>query len=170
MERTGIIKFQGNPLTLVGDEVNIGNTAPDFTCIDKELNEKSLKDYEGYLKVISVTPSLDTPVCNIQLRKFNEEASKLGDDIKVLNISMDLPFAIARFCTTHGINKVEALSDYKYLSFGKNYGILIKELKLLARSIFIIGKDNKIKYIEIVEEVTNEPDYEKAFEALSEEV
>ena len=166
MERKGVVTFQGNPLTLVGSELKPGDRAPEFTVLDKELNERTLKDFAGKIKVISVTPSLDTPVCDIQARRFNEEATKLPEDVVVLNISMDLPFAIARFCTAAGIENVEVLSDHRDASFGTSYGVLIKELRLLARSVFIIDKEDTIRYIEIVPEITNEPDYEKALTAL----
>ncbi len=166
MERKGIIKFQGNPLTLTGNEMRVGDKAPDFTVLNGELKEIGLKDLAGKVKVISVTPSLDTPVCDLQARMFNTEAARLPADVTVLNISMDLPFAISRFCTSAGIDKVKALSDHRDASFGNGYGVLIRELRLLARSIFIIDKDDVIRYIEIVPELSNEPDYEKALGAL----
>ncbi|MFZ2198577.1 MAG: thiol peroxidase [Thermodesulfovibrionales bacterium] len=166
MERKGIITFQGNPLTLTGNEIRVGDKAPDFTVLTGELKEIGLKDFSEKVKVISVTPSLDTPVCDLQARMFNSEAAKLPADVTVLNISMDLPFAISRFCTSAGIDKVKALSDHRDASFGNGYGVLISELRLLARSIFIIDKEDVIRYIEIVPELTKEPDYEKALEAL----
>ena len=166
MERKGIITFKGNPLTLTGNEMKVGDKAPDFTVLDGELKELGLKDFTGKVKVISVTPSLDTPVCDLQARMFNSEAAKLPVDVAVLNISMDLPFAITRFCASAGIDKVKALSDHREASFGNGYGVLIRELRLLARSIFIIDKDDVIRYIQIVPELSNEPDYEKALEAL----
>lgn len=161
MERKGIITFQGAGLTLSGPELKIGDKAPDFTVIDNELNGVSLKDFAGKVKVISVTPSLDTPVCDAQLRRFNDEAVKLGDTV-VMNLSMDLPFANARFCTTAGINKAKTYSDYKDASFGKAYGLLISELRLLTRAIIVIDSNDIIKHIEIVPEITNHPDYDKA--------
>jgi thiol peroxidase len=166
MERKGIITFQGNPLTLTGNETRVGDKAPDFTVLNSELKETGLKDFAGKIKVISVTPSLDTPVCDLQARMFNSEAAKLPADVAVINISMDLPFAISRFCTGAGIDKVKALSDHRDASFGNGYGVLIRELRLLARSIFIIDKDNVIRYIQIVPELTNEPDYERALVEL----
>lgn len=164
MARTVTIK--GNPLTLEGPELKAGDKAPDFTVIDRELNEVSLEDCAGKVRLISITPSLDTPVCDIQARRFNEEAAKLGD-VSIFNISMDLPFAIDRFCTAAGIDKVQALSDHRHASFGKNYGVLIKELRLLARAVYVIDRDDIIRYVEIVPEITNHPDYEKALEATS---
>ena len=166
MERKGIITFKGNPLTLTGNEMKVGDKAPDFTVLDGELKEFGLKDFTGKVKVISVTPSLDTPVCDLQARMFNSEAAKLPVDVAVLNISMDLPFAITRFCSSAGIDKVKALSDHREASFGNGYGVLIRELRLLARSIFIIDKAEVIRYVEIVPELSNEPDYERALEEL----
>jgi len=166
MERKGIVTFKGNPLTLTGSEIKVGDKAPDFTVLNGELKETGLKDFAGKVKVISVTPSLDTPVCDLQARMFNSEAAKLPADVVVLNISMDLPFAISRFCTSAGIDKVKALSDHRDASFGNGYGVLIRELRLLARSIFIIDKDDVIRYIEIVPELSNEADYERALEEL----
>ena len=158
MERKGIVTAQGNAVTLIGAELKVGDKAPDFNVLDNDLKEVGLKDFTGKIKIISVTPSLDTPVCDMQARRFNQEAAKLPGDVVVLNISMDLPFAISRFCTTAGIDKVKSFSDHKYASFGNAYGVLIKELRLLARSIFIIDKDKVIRYIEIIPEITNHPD------------
>jgi thiol peroxidase len=166
MERKGKITFLGNPLTLIGTEKKNGEKANNFTVLDKELKEISLKDFAGKIKLISVTPSLDTPVCDIQARRFNQEAAKLPDDVVIMNISMDLPFAISKFCTTAGIDKVKAYSDHRYASFGNAYGVLIKELRLLARSIFIIDRDDTIRYIELVPELSDQPDYDKALAEL----
>lgn len=166
MERKGIISFKGTPLTLLGAESKVGDKAPDFMVLDNELNIKGLKSFEGKIKVISVTPSLDTPVCDMQARRFNTEAAKLSDDVAVLNISMDLPFALSRFCATAGIDKVKTFSDHREASFANAYGVMIKELRLLARSVFIIDKNDIIRYIEIVPEVTDQPDYDKVLEAL----
>ena len=166
MERKGKITFLGNPLTLIGTEKKIGEKADNFTVLDKELKEIGLKDFAGKIKLISVTPSLDTPVCDIQARRFNQEAAKLPDDVVVMNISMDLPFAISKFCTTAGIDKVKAYSDHRDASFGNAYGVLIKELRLLARSIFIIDRDDTIRYIELVPELSHQPDYDKALAEL----
>ncbi|HAM50121.1 MAG TPA: thiol peroxidase [Nitrospiraceae bacterium] len=166
MERKGMITIHGSPLTLIGKEIKVGDKAPDFTVLDGDLKRAGPKDFAGKLKVISVTPSLDTPVCDLQARRFNQEAAKLPDTIAVLNISMDLPFAISRFCTTAGIDKVKAYSDHKDASFGNAYGVLIKELRLLARSIFIIDKTDTVRYIEIVAELSNHPDYDKVLEVV----
>lgn len=166
MERSGVIKMKGNGLTLVGTALKAGDKAPDFMVLDEGLAPKTLKDFEGKIKVISVTPSLDTPVCDLQLHWFNEDAAKQPGGVAVLNISMDLPFAIKRFCATAGIDKVEALSDHRDASFGNAYGVLIKELRLLARSIFIVDKQNIVRYVQIVPEQTNEPNYDEALLAL----
>ena len=162
MERKGIVTIHGNPLTLIGPDLKAGDKAPGFTVIDNDLKEVSLKDFGGKIKVISVTPSLDTPVCDIQARRFNQEATNFSAEVAVLNISMDLPFAIARFCNAAGIDRVKTLSDHRDASFGNAYGVLIKELRLLARSIFIIDKDDIIRHKEVVPEVSDHPDYDYA--------
>lgn len=160
------ITMKGNQLTLIGPDIPVGNKAPDFKVLDGDLKEVSLKDFAGKVKIISVTQSLDTNVCDLQLRRFNSEAAALPSDVVVLNISMDLPFAIKRFCTTASIEKATALSDHREASFGMSYGVLIKELRLLARSIFVIDKDDILRYKEIVPEQSNHPDYDRALEAL----
>ncbi|MDD4021360.1 MAG: thiol peroxidase [Synergistaceae bacterium] len=168
MERNGITTMKGNPMTLIGPELKPGDKAPDFTVLDQTMAPKTLKDFDGKFKVISVTPSLDTPVCDLQIHWFNEDAANQPQDVAVLNISMDLPFAIKRFCATGGIDKAMALSDHRDASFGTNWGVLMKELRLLARSIFIVDKENVIRYVQIVPEQTAEPDYEAALKALKE--
>lgn len=167
MERRDVVKAYGNPVTLTGAQLRVGDKAPDFTVLDGNLKEIRLKDFEGKIKLISVTPSLDTPVCDMQARRFNQEAAKFPESVVVLNISMDLPFAISRFCTTAGIDKVKAFSDHRDSSFGMAYGVLVKELRLLARSIFILDRDNTIRYIEIVPELTEHPDYGKALNEMN---
>jgi thiol peroxidase len=162
MERSGLVRFAGNPLILIGDAVKVGDTAPDFTVVDKELKEVKLSDFAGKVKIISVTPSLDTPVCDLQARRFNDEAQKLPDSVVVLNVSMDLPFAIARYAADAGLDRMKALSDHRDASFGASYGVLIKGLRLLARSIFVIDRENTIRYQQIVPEVTSQPDYDGA--------
>lgn len=166
MERTGIITMKGNPMTLVGPALKAGDKAPDFKVLDKSMALKTLKDYDGKFKVISVTPSLDTPVCDLQIHWFNEDAAKQPKDVVVLNISMDLPFALARFCAAGGIDRAVTLSDHREASFGTNWGVLIKELRLLARSVFIVDDKDIIRYVQIVPEQTTEPDYGTALEAL----
>ncbi|WP_019534930.1 thiol peroxidase [Paenibacillus ginsengihumi] len=165
-ERTGAATFKGNPITLVGPELNVGDKAPDFTVNKNLLETASLADYAGKIKLISVVPSLDTGVCDAQTRRFNEEAAKLGDNVVVLTISVDLPFAQSRWCGAAGIDKVVTLSDYKNHSFGQAYGVLIKEFHLLMRSIFVIGADNTIQYTEYLKEMTDHPNYEAAIEAV----
>ncbi|MDR3165481.1 MAG: thiol peroxidase [Synergistaceae bacterium] len=149
-----------------GNPVKAGDKAPDFVVLDKGLKEKSLKDYVGKVKLISVTPSLDTPVCDIQIHAFEKEAAGLSGDVVILNVSVDLPFAIKRFCSTGGIERVEALSDHRGVSFGNAYGVLIKELRLLARSIFVIDKNDVVRYVEQLSEVSSEPDYDAALKAV----
>jgi len=166
VERKGIITFKGKAMTLIGPELREGSTAPDFAAQDRTGKTVRLDDFRGKIKVISVTPSLDTPVCDVQARRFNSEAAHMPSDTVVLNVSMDLPFAIDRFCTAAGIDKVTALSDHRDASFGSAYGVLIKELRLLARSIFIVDGEDRIRYAEIVPEQTNHPDYERALSAL----
>lgn len=165
-ERTGIITMKGKPLTLLGSTPKVGDKAPDFVVLDSGLAEKSLKDYAGKVKVLSVAPSLDTPVCSLQLRWFNEDAAQEPGDVVVLNLTMDLPFAIKRFCAVEGIENAIALSDHRTASFGTAYGVLIKELRLLTRSVFIVDKDDVVRYVQVVPEVTDEPDYEDAIKAL----
>ena len=165
-ERTGVITFKGNPMTLIGPDVGVGQNAPDFKVVDTGLQPVSLGDSAGKVRLITSVPSIDTPVCDTMTRKFNEEAAKLPDDVVVYTISLDLPFAQKRWCGNAGIEKVKTLSDYQDRSFGLNYGVLIKELKLLARAVFVVGKDGKIAYREIVKEVTAEPDYAAALAAV----
>jgi thiol peroxidase len=166
MGQTGTVTMHGSPLTLIGTELHIGDKAPQFTVLDRDLKEVGLHNFKGKIKIISVTPSLDTPVCDLQARRFNEEAAKLSADVVILNISMDLPFAISRFCTSAGIDRVKAFSDHRDASFGNSYGVLIKELRLLARSIFVIDKDDVIRYKEIVHELTDLPDFLSALDAV----
>lgn len=166
MERKGIVMSHGRPLTLMGAGTTLGATAPDFTVLDGESNEVRLSDYHGKIKVISVTPSLDTPVCDLQLRRFNSEAALLPAGVVTMNISMDLPFAISRFCTTADIDRVKVLSDHRDASFGLGFGVLIKESRLLARAVFILDRENVVRYLEIVPELSNHPDYERALQAL----
>lgn len=167
MERKGVVTFQGNPLTLIGNAVGVGDKAPAFVVLDKDLTPVRLSDFSGKVKIISVTPSLDTPVCNLQATTFNKKAQALSDDTVVINISMDLPFAIARFCSSEGIDKIRTLSDHREASFGIAYGLLVEELRLLARAIFVIDKADVIRYAEIVPEMTKEPNYDKALEAAA---
>lgn len=165
-ERTGIITFKGNPFTLLGAELKVGAKAPEFRVVDNSLAPITLASYRGKIKVISAVPSLDTPVCDTETRRFNQEAAGLPDNVVVLTISLDLPFAQKRWCGAAGIDRVTTLSDYQERSFASAYGVLIKELKLLSRSIFVIDADDTIRYIQIVPEVTSEPDYAAVIAAV----
>jgi thiol peroxidase len=158
-ERSGIITFKGNPFTLLGSELKVGDKAPDFAVVDNGLAPVSLASSAGKVRIISAVPSLDTPVCDAETRRFNQEAASLPGDVVVLTISLDLPFAQKRWCGSAGIEKVTTLSDYRDRSFGLNYGVLIKELLLLTRAIFVVDAQDVIRYIQIVPEVTSEPDY-----------
>ncbi len=164
-EREGLVTMKGKGLTLLGNEDQVGDMAPDCEVIDKDLTPVRLSSFRGKVCIISSVPSLDTPVCDIQTRRFNEETAGLGSNIVLLTISMDLPFAQARWCGTAGIDKAITLSDHRDADFGENFGVLIKELRLLSRAIFIVDKDDVIRYIEIVPELTNEPDYDAAIKA-----
>ncbi|MBC8469282.1 MAG: thiol peroxidase [Planctomycetes bacterium] len=167
-ERKDVIKFKGNPLTLVGNELKVGDTAPDAEVLANDLSPVKLSGFGGKVCVICTVPSLDTPVCDIQTRKFNEQAASLGNDVVVLTISMDLPFAQKRWCGAANVENVQTLSDHSKAEFGTEFGVLIKELRLLARTVFVVDKEGIIRYIEIVDEVTNEPNYEAALSAVKE--
>lgn len=163
-KRTGAVTFAGNGLTLLGQEIKAGDKAPEFTALARDLKPVALSDFEGKVKIISVFPSIDTGVCAYQTRKFNEEAAAL-DGIQIISISVDLPFALERFCAAEGIDKNVTLSDHKELDFGIKYGFVIEELRLLTRGIVVIDKDNVVRYVEYVKEVTEHPDYSAAIEA-----
>lgn len=167
-ERTGAATFKGNPITLVGPELKAGDSAPDFVVSKNLLEETSLSDFAGKIKLISVVPSLDTGVCDAQTRRFNSEAAELGDDVVILTISTDLPFAQARWCGAAGIDRVITLSDHKDTSFGQAYGVLIKEFRLDMRSIFVVDKNNTLTYVEYLSEMTEHPNYEAAIAAVKE--
>jgi thiol peroxidase len=164
--RKGVATLKGNPITLVGREVKVGDTAPDFKVNKDLMTEVTLANYTGKVKLISVVPSLDTGVCDAQTRRFNEEAAKLGDKVQILTISVDLPFAQARWCGAAGIDKVAVLSDYKSKSFGQAYGVLIDELQLDMRSIFVVDTNNKVTYVEYLTEMTEHPNYDAALKAV----
>lgn len=158
-EKMGIITFKGNPMTLLGPELKVGDAAPDFSVVDNALAPTTLASYAGKVKIISAVPSLDTPVCDTETRRFNQEAAGISGNVVVLTVSLDLPFAQKRWCGAAGIDKVITLSDYRDRSFGLGYGVLIRELLLLARAVFVLDAGNTIRYIQIVPEVTSEPDY-----------
>ncbi len=164
-KRSGVITFLGNGLTLVGKEAKVGEKANEFIALNNKLEPVKLSDFAEKTVLISVAPSIDTPVCAMQTRRFNEEAAKL-EDVVILTITLDLPFALGRFCGAEGIDNSITLSDHKDLSFGLNYGFVIEELRLLSRGIVVIGKDGLIKYVEYVKEITTHPDYDKALNAV----
>ncbi len=169
MENTqATVTFQGNPLTLEGNEVKVGDTAPDVEVLANDLSPVKLSGFRGKVCVVCSVPSLDTPVCDTQTRKFNEQAASLGDDVVVLTISMDLPFAQQRWCGSANTEYVQTLSDHRKAEFGNEFGVLIKELRLLARAVFVVDAEGIIRYIQIVDELTDEPDYEAALKAVKE--
>ena len=165
MERPGATTMRGNPLTLIGPELKVGDQAPDFTALDVSLKPVSLADTGSKTRIFSVVPSLDTPVCDAQTKRFNEEAAKLGD-IDIYTVSMDLPFAQKRFCNSFALDRVKMLSDHRDGSFGSAYGTLIKELRIMSRAIFVVGPDNKIKYVEYVPEIGEHPNYDAVLAAV----
>lgn len=165
-ERTGIVTMMGNPLTLVGNEPKVGDVTPDFTVLDNNLSPVQFSSFRGKTCILSSVPSLDTPVCDMETRRFNEEAGRLGANVVILTISMDLPFAQKRWCATSGADKVQTLSDHRDAAFGASYGVLIKELRLLARAVFIVDPKGTLQYIQMVKELTSEPDYGAILEAL----
>lgn len=164
MERTGATTLKGNPLTLVGPELKAGDPAPDFEVVDGKLQKVDLSGTGAGVRVFSVVPSLDTPVCDAQTRRFNEEAAKLSN-VEIFTVSMDLPFAQSRWCGAYGIDKVKMLSDHRTGSFGEHYGTLIKELRIESRAIFVLDKDNTLKHVEYVKEVADHPNYDAALSA-----
>jgi thiol peroxidase len=166
-ERAGVITMKGNALTLVRKELKVGDPAPDFEVLDNDLTPVRLSSFKGKVCVVSAVPSLDTPVCDMETRRFNEEAGTLGSDVLILTISMDLPFAQKRWCGAAGVDKVITLSDHRDASFGTTFGVLIKELRLLGRAVFVLDREGTIRYIQIVKEVTNEPDYDAVLEAVN---
>jgi thiol peroxidase len=164
MERTGATTLKGNPLTLIGPELKAGDAAPDFTLVDNGLKPVTLADTGHNVRIISVVPSLDTPVCDAQTKRFNEETAKLPG-VDIITVSMDLPFAQKRWCGAFGVDNVRMLSDHKEASFGSQYGTLIKELRIESRAIFVLDQHNKIRHAEYVKEVADHPDYETALAA-----
>ena len=165
--RSNIITMMGNPLTLIGKELKVGDPAPDLEVLDNDLSPVKISSYRGKTCIITSVPSLDTPVCDMETRRFNEEAGKTGDGAVTLAISMDLPFAQKRWCGAAGVENVITLSDHRDAAFGTAYGVLIKELRLLARAIFVVDREGVIQYIQIVKEVTEEPDYQAVLDAVN---
>jgi len=164
MERQGAITLKGKPLTAIGPELKAGDKAPDFQAVDDSLNPVNLEATGGGVRIFSVVPSLDTPVCDAQTKRFNEEAGKLPQ-VRIYTVSMDLPFAQKRWCGAFGVDHVKMLSDHRSGSFGENYGTLIKELRILSRAIFVIDQNNVIRHVEYVKEVADHPNYESALAA-----
>ncbi|MGA9753698.1 MAG: thiol peroxidase [Desulfobaccales bacterium] len=165
-ERPGIITMKGHPLTLVGQEVKAGDQAPDFEVLANDLSPFKLSSLKGKVAIICSVPSLDTPTCDIETRWFNEEAAKLGPDVEVLTISMDLPFAQRRWCGAAGVDRVKTYSDHREAAFGLGYGVLIKELRLLARAVFVVDKAGVVRYVQLVKEVANEPNYDEVLKVV----
>jgi thiol peroxidase len=164
-ERTGVVTLAGNPVTLIGPEIKPGNKAPDFKVMTRDRMETTLSDFNGKVIMLTTVPSLDTGVCDLQTKRFNEEAMKLGDHVEVLTISADLPFAQNRWCEASGANSITILSDHLDMSFGLAYGTYIKEHRLECRSVFVIDSEGTVVYAEYVSEVTNHPDYSSAIQA-----
>ena len=167
-ERAEGVTFKGNPLPLLGEPLNVGDKAPDFTLIANDLSEVSLSESDGKTRLLSVVPSLDTGICDAQTRRFNEEIARLGDDVVGYTISADLPFAQARWCGNAGVEQVITLSDHRDMDFGDAYGTHIKELRLEQRAVFVVDADGVIRYVEYVPEIAQHPDYDAALAALTE--
>lgn len=165
-ERSGLVKFKENEVTLLGEELQVGEIAPDFSALNADLSEFKLSDLDGKIKVISVVPSLDTRVCELQTIQFNHRALGLSDDISIISISVDLPFAQKRFCESLKIDNLVVVSDHKDLDFGLKYGLVMKELRLLARAVLVLDKDNKIVYLKVNDQVATEPNYDEALDVL----
>ena len=165
-ERTGVITIKGNPLTLLGRGVQVGEAAPDFEVTANDLTPFNFSSLKGQMCILASVPSLDTPVCDLETRRFNDEAAALGPDIRLLTLSMDLPFAQQRWCGAAGVERVTTYSDHRLASFGLAYGVLIKELRLLARAVFVVDRGGLIRYAEVVPEVTHEPNYEAVLQAV----
>ncbi|WP_392560172.1 thiol peroxidase [Orbus mooreae] len=163
-KRTNEVTMKGNPVTLLGNVIKVGDVAPDFMVLDMNLTQVKLSDFKGKVKIINAVPSVDTSVCNAQVHRFNVEAAKLKD-VVIFSVSADLPFALSRYCAAEGIDAVKVTSDHKDLDFGLKYGVVIEELRLLSRAVFVIDQHDKVVYVEYVKEVTNEPDYAKALAA-----
>ena len=164
MERPGATTMKGNPLTLVGPELQVGDHAPDFSVVDGTLSAVNLEKTGSNVRILSVVPSLDTPVCDLQTKRFNEEAGKMPG-VDIVTVSMDLPFAQKRWCGAFGVDRIKMLSDHRSGSFGEAYGTLIKDLRIESRAIFVLDKDNIIRHVEYVKEVADHPNYDAALAA-----
>jgi thiol peroxidase len=165
MERKGAVTFKGAPLTLLGAEIKKGDAVPGFKVLGTDLSETEAQGFPGAIKLFASVPSLDTPVCDLEIKRFNEEAVKLSKEISLNFVSMDLPFALKRFCQAHSIKEVKTFSDHRDADFGLKFGVLIKELRLLSRAIFIL-RDGKVEYAQYVKELSDHPDYDAALRAL----
>jgi len=165
-ERPDAITLKGNPKTLLGKPVEVGQPAPDFSLRAQDMSTKSLDDYAGKVRVLVVVPSIDTPVCDTEVRRFNQEAASLSDDVVILSVSVDTPPALKRWCGASGVDQVECLSDFYDHSFGVDYGVRIKEVGLLTRAVFVIDKDGRVAYAQTVGEVADEPNYTAALDAV----
>lgn len=165
-EYPGAVTMKGNPLTLIGHLPEVGQAAPDFEVLDNNLAPVKLSSFRGKICVIASVPSLDTPVCDIETRRFNTEAAKLDPNVVILTISMDLPFAQKRWCGAAGIDKVITLSDHRNARFGESFGVLIKELRLLGRAVFVVDRDGIVRLVQLVKEITEEPDYAAVLKAV----
>ena len=164
VERKGAVTLRGNPMTLVGPEIKVGDAAPAFTVIGNDMKPVTLADTAGKVRIVASVPSLDTPVCDAETRRFNEESANLPG-VEILTVSMDLPMAQSRWCGAAGVKNVRTLSDYRERLFGPAYGVLIQELQLDARAVFVLDKDNTVRYVEYVKEVAEHPNYAAALEA-----
>ena len=165
-ERKGAVTLRGNSFTLVCKEVKVGEKAPDVELLDNDLKPATFSAFKGKVVIVSSVPSLDTPTCDMETRRFNTEAAGLGDNVVILTISTDLPFAQKRWCGAAGVDKVKTLSDHRETAFGQSYGVLIKELRLLARAIFVLDKNGVVKYVQLVKEISQEPDYAAVIAAV----
>ncbi|MDD4889649.1 MAG: thiol peroxidase [Phycisphaerae bacterium] len=163
-DRPGQITLKGNPMTLTGREPKLGRKAPDFTVAANDLSEVKLSQFAGKVVIVSTVPSLDTPTCNIETRRFDKEVSQLGPDVVLLTVSMDLPFAQKRWCHEADVHTVITTSDYRSGDFGRKYGVRIKELNLLARAVFVIARNGKLMYQQLVPEVSSEPNYDQVLD------
>jgi len=164
-QHAGLVTLEGKPVTLLGTERQVGDEAPDFTVVDREWNQVHLRDFAGEVVLISAVPSIDTSVCSLQTQRFNEEAADLPDGVVTLTISQDLPFALDRFCGAEGVERIQVLSDHVYAEFGSRYGVLMEGMRLLSRSVWVVDKQGRIAYKELVPEITNHPDYDAALRA-----
>ena len=167
-ERVGAVIFGGKPATLLGNELKVGDAAPDFTAVGNDLKPVALSQLKGKVVVVASVPSLDTPTCDLETRRFNAEAVKLGPDVVILTVSMDLPFAQKRWCGAAGVDRVVTVSDHRDASFGIGYGVLLKDVRLLARAVFVLDRQGVIRYMQLVKETGTEPDYAPVLQAVKE--